>query len=102
MKISFQHKKLKRQKTFKSGCSEIATEFDRDKLLLATTPVSVRCGISIRSQTMFLVAVIKALGGNVHDLNIFRGSIARSRFNYIEDLGATIRSSRYEESWERI
>ncbi|XP_065639715.1 uncharacterized protein LOC136072488 [Hydra vulgaris] len=51
------HTKLERQKTTKSGCSEIAIEFDRDKLLLATTPVSVRCGISIRSQLMFLGAV---------------------------------------------
>ncbi|XP_065656789.1 uncharacterized protein LOC136082200 [Hydra vulgaris] len=91
------HTKLKRQKHSKLGCSEIAIEFDRDNLILATTPVSVRCGISIRSQTMFLGAVIKALGGNVNDLNISRSSVARSRFKYIEDLGTTIRSSYYEE-----
>ncbi|XP_065646356.1 uncharacterized protein LOC136076810 [Hydra vulgaris] len=91
------HTKLKRQKHSKLGCSEIAIEFDRDNLILATTPVNVRCGISIRSQTMFLGAVIKALGGNVNDLNISRSSVARSRFKYIEDLGTTIRSSYYEE-----
>ncbi|XP_047138710.1 uncharacterized protein LOC124814770 [Hydra vulgaris] len=47
------HTELKRQKTSKSGCSEIAIEFDRDKLLLATTPVSVRCGIAFAHKQCF-------------------------------------------------
>lgn len=72
-------------------------EISLEGLVEATTPLSVRSGLSYRDQTMFLAAIVNYLDVPLKEVGLSRESVRRKRYEFVQRHGDEIRSDYMEE-----
>ena len=77
--------------------TQVHKEISRDGLIEATTPLSVRAGISYRDQTMFIAAVVNYLGADLRQLQVNRETVRTKRYEIVRRQGDEIRKHYREE-----
>ena len=76
---------------------QLHKEISRDGLIEATTPLSVRAGLSYRDQTMFIAAVVNYLGADLKQLKVNRETVRTKRYEIVQRQGDEIRRHYREE-----
>lgn len=66
-------------------------------MIEATTPLSVRAGLSYRDQTMFIAAVVNYLGADLKQLKVNRETVRTKRYEIVQRQGDEIRRHYREE-----
>ena len=97
IKIGSPQTSRKRRTTKCSATVTVQKEISLEGLVEATTPLSVRSGLSYRDQAMFLAAIVNYLDVPLNQVGLSRESVRRKRFEIVQREGEGIRSDYIEE-----